>query len=285
MRARTPRRPFHLLLAVPALVLAFGSAHAQTSQTVTPPASTEVKPYEPTVGQPGKDVIWVPTAQALVDHMLRMAEIKPDDYLIDLGSGDGRTVITAAQRGIRAHGIEYNPKMVKLSQEAAQKAGVTDKATFVEGDIFESDFSKATVLTLFLLPDINLRLRPLILDMKPGTRVVSNSFDMGEWTPDDSVDNAAECRTYCRAFKWIVPAKVEGNWELSNKAQLHLTQSFQMLKGHFTQNGTQHDISDAKMTGTKIAFTANGKKYTGEVADNKITGSDGQGNTWSATRK
>ena len=135
--------------------------------------------YEPRVGQAGKDVVWVPTPQALVDKMLDLAKVTPSDYLIDLGSGDGRTVITAAKRGVRAHGIEYNPDMVELSKRNAAQEGVSDKATFAKADLFESDFSQATVITMFLLPEINLKLRPKILDLKPGTRIVSNSFHHG----------------------------------------------------------------------------------------------------------
>ncbi|MGH7829200.1 MAG: SAM-dependent methyltransferase, partial [Candidatus Binatia bacterium] len=133
--------------------------------------------YKPQVGQEGKDVIWVPTPQALVDKMLDMAKVTPNDYVIDLGSGDGRTVITAAKRGARALGIEYNPDMVELSKRNAAKEGVSDRVQFVKADIFESDFSKATVITMFLLTEINLKLRPKILDLKPGTRIVSNAFD------------------------------------------------------------------------------------------------------------
>src|SRR5262250_3520007 len=132
--------------------------------------------FQPQVGQEGKDVIWVPTPQALVNKMLDMGKVTAKDYVIDLGSGDGRTVITAAKRGARAMGIEYNPDMVELAKRNAAKEGVSSRATFVKADLFETDVSKATVITLFLLPDINLRLRPRILDLKPGTRVVSNTF-------------------------------------------------------------------------------------------------------------
>ena len=155
--------------------------------------------FEPTVGQEGKDVVWVPTPQALVDKMLDMAKLTPNDIHYDLGSGDGRTVITAAKRGATAFGVEFNPKMVELSRANAEAEGVTGKATFVQGDIFKTDFSKANVITLFLLPELNERLRPTILDMKPGTRVVSNSFSMGNWQPDERVEVTEDCRGYCRA--------------------------------------------------------------------------------------
>ena len=169
--------------------------------------------YEPSVGQEGKDVVWVPTPQTLVNKMLDMAKVTPKDFLMDLGSGDGRTVITAAKRGVRAMGIEYNPDMVELSKRNAQKEGVTDKASFVKADLFETDFSKATVITMFLLPDINLRLRPKILEMKPGTRVVSNTFTMEDWQADETATVTDGCSSsWCTALFWIVPAKVAGTW-------------------------------------------------------------------------
>ena len=279
------RRPLHLLLAAPAFVLLLGAPQAQNSQAPATKAKTTTGAYEPKMGQPGKDVMWVPTAESLVDKMLSMAEITPQDYLVDLGSGDGRTVITAAQRGTRAHGIEFNPDMVKLSRQNAKKAGVSDKATFTQGDIFQSDFSKATVVTLFLLPELNERLRPTLLDMKPGTRVVSNSFDMGNWTPDETIDGGPKCQTYCRAYKWIVPAKVQGTWELNNKATLDLTQTYQNLDGHLAIGGKQYAISDAALQGKRIAFKANGRQYTGTVEGNQITGRDSRGTSWSATRQ
>jgi precorrin-6B methylase 2 len=179
-------------------------------------APPDNKEYEPIAGQSGKDVIWLPTAQALAEKMLNLAQVTPRDYLIDLGSGDGRIVITAAKRGARAHGIEYNPDMVELSKRNAAREGVADKATFVKADLYESDFSAATVITMFLLPEINMKLRPAILDLKPGTRIVSNSFDMGDWKADQAVTVSKEegCdNNYCEAFLWIVPAKVEGRWK------------------------------------------------------------------------
>ena len=275
---------FYPLLAASALAVALGCAQAQDKQSTTTSTEAQTTTYKPKVGQSGKDVIWVPTAQSLVDQMLRMAAITPQDYLVDLGSGDGRTVITAAQRGTRAHGIEFNPKMVELARQTAKEAGVSNRATFTEGDIFKSDFSEATVVTLFLLSELNLRLRPTLLDMKPGTRVVSNSFNMGNWEPDDSVDGGPACKSYCRAYKWIVPAKVEGIWTLNNRASLTLNQTFQKLTGHLAMNGVQHEISNAAMQGGRIAFTANGQQYTGELDAGRMTGRDGSGNGWTATR-
>ena len=180
--------------------------------------------YQPSVGQEGKDVIWVPTPQALVDKMLDLAKVTPKDNVIDLGSGDGRTVITAAKRGAHALGIEYNPDMVELSKRNAAKEGVSDHASFVKADLFESDFSQAQVISMFLLSSINLKLRPKILDLKPGTRIVSNTFDMGDWKPDESA-TIPNCNSWCTAHLWIVPAKAEGIWKLP-QGELTLKQNF-----------------------------------------------------------
>ena len=175
MNARGMVRRAGLTLGVCLLAV---SAFAQATATQKP---AQPQPFEPKVGQAGKDVVWVPTSQALVDKMLDMAKVTPQDFVMDLGSGDGRTVITAAKRGATAMGIEYNPDMVELSKKNAAKENVSAKATFVKADLFETDFSKATVITMFLLPDINVKLRPKILNLKPGTRVVSNSFTMEDW--------------------------------------------------------------------------------------------------------
>lgn len=243
-------------------------------------AAPGTKPFEPSVGQPGKDVVWVPTPQALVEKMLDLAQVTPQDYLIDLGSGDGRTVITAAKRGLKAQGVEYNPDMVDLSKRNATAAGVADKATFVKADLFETDFSKAQVVTMFLLPSINLRLRPTILNMKPGTRIVSNSFDMGDW-PADQTETLQNCNnSFCTAMLWIVPAKVAGNWQVGSNT-LTLDQSFQTVTGRL---GTTV-LSDGKLNGTEIAFTAGGQKYTGKVDGNSMSGTIAGGGNWTATKK
>jgi hypothetical protein len=240
------------------------------------------KSYEPTVGQEGKDVVWVPTPQALVDKMLDMAKVTPRDYVIDLGSGDGRTVITAAKRGARAHGIEYNPDMVALAKRNAEKEGVSGKATFAKADLFESDFSKASVITMFLLPDINLRLRPKLLDLKPGTRIVSNSFTMGEWSADEtaSVDG---CSSWCTAYLWIIPAKVGGTWKLP-QGELRLKQEFQKISGTLRADGKTVPIRDGKLRGDEITFTAGGVQYAGRVNGKRIEGLAKGGAPWSATR-
>ena len=258
------------------------SAQAPAPVPAQPPASApaQQKPFEPSVGQAGKDVVWVPTADTLVAKMLDMAKLTPKDYLIDLGSGDGRTVIAAAKRGATALGIEYNPDMVELSKKNAAAAGVSSKATFMKADIFESDYSKATVLTLFLLPQLNVKLRPTILNMKPGTRVVSNSFNMEDWEPDETARIETECTSWCTAYLWIVPAKVQGTWTTPN-GELTLTQTFQMLTGKFGTNA----ISEGKMRGDEITFTAGGAKYVGHVSGNTIKGTATPGGSWTATRR
>ena len=231
------------------------------------------------MGQPGKDVVWVPTPQALVEKMLDMAKLTPQDFHMDLGSGDGRTVITAAKRGARSMGVEYNPDMVELAQKNAAAAGVTDRATFVKADLFETDYSKAQVITLFLLPSINLRLRPTILNMAPGTRIVSNSFTMDNWQPDESETVGGDCTSWCTAHLWIVPAKVEGTWKLGPNT-LTLTQQFQMLSGTLGSN----PIGEGKLHGNEISFTVGSTKYTGKVSGNTMKGTTAGGAAWSASK-
>jgi hypothetical protein len=266
-----------LLLALClSLIVNVGFSQAQAAQGT----------YQPEVGQEGKDVVWVPTPQVLVDKMLDMAKVTPKDYVIDLGSGDGRTVITAAKRGAHALGIEYNPDMVELSKRNAAKAGVSDKATFMKADLFESDFSKATVITMFLLPDINIKLRPKILDMKPGTRVVSNSFDMEDWAPDETAKVTGGCGSWCTAYLWIVPAKVGGIWKLP-QGELTLKQTFQMVSGTLKTGNNSTQISNGKLHGDQISFTAGGAQYNGRVNGNAMQGtvkSGGSNDTWNATR-
>ena len=246
-------------------------------------AQTGKGDYQPHVGQEGKDVIWVPTPQSLVDKMLDMGKVTSKDYVIDLGSGDGRTVITAAKRGAKALGIEYNPDMVELSKRNAAKEGVSEKASFVKADLFESDFSQATVITMFLLPDINLKLRPKILNLKPGTRIVSNSFTMGDWSSDDTVNVQDSCASYCTAYLWIVPAKVNGVWQLSD-GELTLKQTYQMISGSLKRGNSTVQIANGKLNGEQIIFNAGGALYTGRVTANGMEGTISSGGDWKATR-
>ncbi len=244
------------------------------------------KPFEPYSGQPGKDVVWVPTAQPMVDKMLDLAKVPKDDVHFDRGSGDGRTVITATKRGAKSTGIEYNPDMVELSKANAIKAGAPN-AVFMKADLFETDFSHATVVTLFLLPDINLKLRPKILNMKPGTRIVSNTFTMGEWKDDDTstVEESQGCSYYCTAHLWIVPAKVAGTWQMG-QGELTLSQEFQMLGGSLKMGDKSVPLRDGRMRGEFIHFSAGGVDYAGRVSGNSMSGTIGGagGGTWTATR-
>ena len=245
--------------------------------------------YQPREGQVGKDVMWIPTAQALAEKMLNLAQVTSQDYVIDLGSGDGRIVIAAAKRGARALGIEYNPDLVALSKRNAAREGVGDKARFIEGDIFKSDFTQATVLTMFLLPELNIQLRPAILDLKPGTRIVSNYFDMGEWRADESVAVGRDegCDTvYCQAYLWIVPAKVEGTWKLP-QGEVELRQSFQMISGAFRAVADRLPVVDGRLSGDRISFNIGNARYTGRVSGNTMEGTVQSGGTtagWNAKR-
>ena len=277
--SRLPRRRAILMATAMALSLAYAAiATAQPAAKPAAAAGTQEE-YVPDVGQDGKDVIWVPTPQTLVDKMLDMAKVTPQDRLMDLGSGDGRTVITAAQRGLTAQGIEYNPDLVELSRRNAQRAGVADRATFVAADLFQTDLSKADVITMFLLSTINEKLRPTLLQLPPGTRVVSNTFRMGDWEPDAAETVTQDCSTYCTALLWIVPAKVEGKWVLDGQT-LQLTQHYQMLSGKLGSA----DISDARLNGNAISFSANGVRYTGEVNGKTMSGTAAGKGNWSAKR-
>lgn len=265
------------LVAAVSFTLALGAACAQTGTAST--ADT----YEPRVGQPGKDVIWVPTPQALVDRMLDLAQLTPQDRLVDLGSGDGRTVITAAKRGALARGIEFNPDMVAYARRQAQAEGVSERATFEQADIFQSDFSEATVVTLFLLPNLNLALRPVLFDMPPGTRIVANSFDMGEWKPDETAEVDEDCTSYCRALKWTVPAKVAGTWALDGKT-LELTQSFQVLEGSLHDGAASQPIGEARLDGPRVRFTIGEDRYVGQVDGERMQGTVNGSRPWQAVR-
>jgi hypothetical protein len=257
---------------------------AAATLTVPAQAQTAATEFKPQVGQAGKDVIWVPTPKSLVEKMLKMADVKPTDVVFDLGSGDGITVITAAKQfGVRATGIEYNPDMVELAKRNAEREGVSDKAQFVRGDIFVTDFSKATVVTMYLLPYLNLKLRPTILNMKPGTRVVSHAFTMDDWAPDQT--DSTEGRT---AYLWIVPAKVEGNWKL-DKGTLELKQKFQDFEGVFRNgDGMSWRVTSSNLRGDQISFSIGSASYTGRVSGSSMQGTmrarpDAAPTPWSAS--
>ena len=274
MRLASVHKAFFLPNLLVSLVLSLSTTSA---------CAQAAREYEPRVGQAGKDVVWVPTPDELVEKMLNLANVTASDFVIDLGSGDGRTVIVAAKRGARAHGIEYNPEMVELSKRNAANERVSERATFAKEDLFQSDFSKATVITMFLLPQINLKLRPKILDLKPGTRIVSNSFTMGEWKEDDSASTNDDCTGWCTALLWIVPAKVEGIWQLA-QGELTLKQSYQFISGSLKSGNAVTPIANGRLKGEQILFNAGGVLYVGQVSGNGIQGTLSSGGTWSATR-
>ena len=234
--------------------------------------------YKPQIGQAGKDVIWVPTPDELVNRMLTMARVTPKDYVFDLGAGDGKIAIAAGKKfGATAVGIEYNPDMAKLAQCFVQAEGVTDRVKIIQGDIFKEDFSKATVVTMYLLPELNMRLRPTILAMKPGTRVTSHQFNMGDWEADETAE--IEYRT---AYLWIVPARVEGNWTFRDDGgkttfSVAMTQKFQRLSGEAGMGGNKNPLVGATLRGEEIKFAFNDDKgqtrtLTGMVRGNEIAG-------------
>jgi precorrin-6B methylase 2 len=256
---------------------AFAFAGAGYAQNAPQPAAKGE--YKPEVGQAGKDVVWVPTPPELVEKMLDMGQVGPHDIVFDLGSGDGRIAIAAAKRGAKTKGIEYNPDMVELSRANAKKAGMSDKVEFVRGDIFQTDFSSATVVTMYLLPQLNLRLRPTILNMKPGTRIVSHAFTMDDWEADQIA--AVEGRD---AYLWIVPAKVNGNWRLTHKLgsgeeviDLEILQKYQRFAGQAKRGASAAPIADGKLDGDQITFAFTGsdgvkREFAGRVRGDRIDG-------------
>ena len=250
-------------------LLASGALQAQDR------ASCE-RDYKPQVGQSGKDVVWVPTPDELVQRMLRMAKVTPQDIVYDLGAGDGKIAIAAGKAGATAFGIEYNPDMAKLAQCYVKAEGVGNKVKIIQGDIFKEDFSKATVITMYLLPELNLRLRPTILNMKPGTRVTSHQFTMGDWDPDETAE--IEYRT---AYLWIVPAKVEGSWTLKEQGggqySVNLKQTFQKISGDVATGSAKQPLVGATLRGEEIKFAFNDDKgvtrtFSGTVKGNELTG-------------
>jgi SAM-dependent methyltransferase len=250
-----------VLILIVSLVVS-GTARAQNTEFV------------PEVGQPGKDVVWVPSPPETVEKMMEVGKITPQDFVIDLGSGDGRNVIAAAKRGARGLGVEYNNDMVELSKRIAAKEGVADRAQFVQGDMFAADFSKATVLALFLLPSNLDQLRDKILNLRPGTRVVLNTFGIGGWTPEETVtlDN---CSSWCTVMLNIVPAKVAGTWA-TPEGDLTLQQEFQMLTGTLVRpNGQKVDVK-GRLRGADITLSGGQQDFTGRVDGNRIEGMTGQ---------
>ena len=250
------------------------AAASLAAQEPAPPApAPQTQLFEPKVGQAGKDVVWVPTPPSLLELMLDMAQVTKDDFVMDLGSGDGRNVIAAARRGARGVGVEYNPDMVALSTRLAREAGVADRATFVQGDMYEADISKATVMAVFLLPSNMEKLLPSFKSLAPGSRIVSNTFGFEEWDPDarDTVRDGT-CSSWCEALLWIVPAQAAGTWSLE-EGTLKLTQMHQVLYGSLSSAGGDEPISKAKMRGYEVTFTIGDRTYTGTLNGNTMEGS------------
>ena len=274
--------PLVFLVAGAALAAA---APPQPPQQQAPPPQTGTRQYEPKPGQPGKDVVWVPTPEEMVEHMLDLAEVSARDLVIDLGSGDGRNVIAAAKRGARARGVEYNPDLVELSRRRAAEAGVADRAAFVQGDMYEADVSDATVLVLFLLPENLRKLMPTFTAMPPGTRIVANTFGLAGWTPERTF-RLQDCLAWCEAMLYFVPAKVHGSWTLGD-GTLEIDQAYQTITGTLTAGGQSVPIQDAAIRGDEISFAAGGVVYTGRVNGDRIEGTatGGRAARFTATRQ
>jgi SAM-dependent methyltransferase len=257
--------------------------------SVSAGAQQPAKPFEPVSGQAGKDVVWVPSPPDMVNKMMEMARVSPNDFVIDLGSGDGRNVIAAAKIGARGLGVEYNPDMVALSRRLAQEAGVAEKAQFVEADMYEYDISKATVMALFLLPVNMNRLAPKFFNLAPGSRIVANTFGIEGWEPDERVTlpAASECESWCEALLWIVPAKVAGTWNTPGGA-LTLTQVYQAVQGTLASGGQTEAVVMGRLRGDELTFSAGGSNYKAKVSGNAMAGTVATPKgelPWTATRR
>ncbi|MCE2542420.1 MAG: methyltransferase domain-containing protein [Acidobacteria bacterium] len=257
---RGPRR--RLLTVVAVLAVGWGAAGVSAQ---SPPGQ-----LVPEIGREGKDVVWVPSPDPLVDTMLAIADVSKRDVVMDLGSGDGRMVIAAALLGARAIGVEFDPELVELSRATAAAAGVAERTTFVNADLFETDLSPATVITMFLLPELNSRLRPRLLELEPGTRIVSNTWDLEDWAAD-ATEVLDPCPGFCTALLWIVPARVAGTWELAD-GELVLEQQFQMVSGTLRSGSEEVPIADGRLRGDELSFRASGAVYTGRVRGSRLAG-------------
>jgi SAM-dependent methyltransferase len=269
------RRAVQSFLVLCFAVVAGAAAAAQEAQ----------KPFAPVEGQAGKDVVWVPTPFALVEKMMDVAKVTLKDFVMDLGSGDGRNIIAAAKRGARGLGVEYEPEMVELSQRTAEKEGVADKAKFVRGDMYEADISQATVLALFLLPENLERLTPKFLALRPGSRIVLNGFAIPDWDADETARADGDCGAWCTAHLYIVPAKVAGTWRLP-AGELTLEQKFQTVSGTLAAGGTRSPISNGRLRGDRISFTVAGVNYVGRVNGDAMSGKmkGSAAGAWTAVR-
>ena len=270
-----------LLLSASAAITMSVAAAAAPRQT-----SATQEDYKPKVGQPGKDAVWVPTSPALVEKMLDLAKVGPSDFVMDLGSGDGRNIIAAAKRGARGQGVEYNADLVTLSTRTAKSEGVADKASFVQGDMYAADISNATVLALFLLPENLDKLVPKFLALRPGTRIVANTFGMTGWEPDVREQIEGDCVNWCTALLWIVPAPVAGTWKVSG-GELTLHQEFQKVTGTLVVNGSKHTIEHGRLEGDRLTFIAGGATYEAGASATTMRGTitrSGKTEAWSAAK-
>lgn len=269
-------RPFSFALLLLVVLTSLGRpAMAQATRT-----------FEPVFAQPGKDVVWVPTPEPMVDLMLDLAGVTAADTVVDLGSGDGRLVIAAARRGATARGVEYNPEMVRLSKQRAHAAGVQARATFVEGDMFEADISDATVMAVFLLTENMRRLQPRFLALRPGTRIVSNTFAIPEWPPDDR-RTRDDCTAWCTALLWVVPAQIGGSWEVGGGPRLVLDQHFQKFTGLLSGPVGSSSVQGGTIAGAEITFTVGDATWRARVDGETMRGTRVDGTsttTWEARR-
>jgi hypothetical protein len=270
------RRLVQFAVAISVVALAFNASAQQAGK----------KPYEPVPGQPGKDSVWVPTPIATLEKMYDLAKLTPKDFVMDLGSGDGRAIVVAAKRGTPGLGVEWNQDLVNLSNKSAAQAGVSHLAKFVRGDMFAADLSKATVLGLFMLPEQLRKLTPKFLAMRPGSRITMNGFTIPGWTPDVTERATGDCGSWCTAHLYIVPAPVGGNWRFG-ETDLTLSQTFQTFAGTLKAGTRSTPVESGKLNGAEISFTIDGSRYVGRVDGNMMSGTV-QGKTngpWSATRK
>lgn len=264
-----------LIAAMAALMVVGAAAPVQAQEPATP------ETYKPTVGQAGKDVIWVPTPFDLVELMLDIAKVGPGDLVMDLGSGDGRNIIAAAKRGARGVGVEYNDDLVAYSARTAEEEGVGSLATFVKEDMYTADISEATVLALFLLPSNLEKMTPRFLAMKPGSRIVVNTFAIPEWEPDQVAELGGDCESWCNALLWIVPAQAEGRWNVEGGGVLALDQTFQQVMGTLSAGGNSTDVAGS-LSGDQIRFTAGDAEYTAQVTGDRMQGTVTRGGEKSA---
>jgi predicted RNA methylase len=234
--------------------------------------------------RPPLDVPYVPTPPEVVEKMLQMAQVRAGDYVIDLGCGDGRIAIAAAKLGAKALGVDIDPRRIEDANENAKKEGMgADKVSFRRQNLFETEIDQASVITMYLLTTVNMKLRPKLLELKAGTRVVSHAFELGDWRPDETAQIG-----FRHAFLWIVPAKAGGRWQIESggmRGTLELDQTFQRLTGRAEIGGKSLAVSDGSLRGTNIEFTLeDGRKFRGRVDGGRMQSIEQGAGAWQATR-